>query len=375
MRNKSTIIVIASCCVLLLGAGALCAQDRDKLRTPLPVNGEAIVVNQDSAPTAAVVRQPEAPCQSTMTLLYETVIRYLNDGKEATTEGLKNATQDVVGGDPDLAVITLNEKSQPDVFVGYSCNVEVSQVYATFRVFHFGKTGYQVVARSEDYPVLATRTGEGLSIADGSLEATGLVSPGVNAQASYVSTVWTQGGGRPAPFSVIVWSWDGDTFAPTWKKLEIRNGTVKLVPPLVVVATASKTVAGASDTTAYRLDGDHVVSDGALTPQLLQRYTDSRLLNSKSTEDLANLGYLWESVGQPERAASAYEQAVSRDAKGRSAYLYLAIADIYERTGKATQSAKMLRAYQKAVGGELSSTTKKTIEDRIQRLQRVVPEP
>lgn len=370
-KKLGTTLIV--CYVLLFATVVVCAQDREKVRTPIPLNSESPSIPGDSA-DAATVQHPQAPCHVAMTLLYETLRQYLSDGKEVTTEALKSAAQSVVGSDPDIVVAKLNDNVRPDVFVGYSCNVDVSQSYATFRVFRFEKSGYAVAARSEDYPVLATRTAEGLSIDEGSLEVSPLISDGVS-QSAYLSTVWTQGGGRPAPFSIVVWRWDGDSLRPLWQKLEIRNGTVNVIPPLVVVTTASKTVAGANDVAAYRLVDDHVVSDGSVTPRLLQKYTEMRVLNPTSTDDLVNTGYLWESVGQPDRAAAAYEQAISKDKTGQRTYLYLTLADIYERTGKTAQSAKTLRAYQKAAKRELSSSSNKTIEDRIQRLQQMAPQP
>jgi tetratricopeptide (TPR) repeat protein len=302
-----------------------------------------------------------------MTLVYETINRYLRDAKAPSVEGARSASTSALGNDSeDLIIVSLKQSASPDFFVGYSCNVDVTNTYGTFRVFHADNGKYGIAPRSEDYPLLSAPNALGISTDQGNVEVV-LLNAGAKSDATHIATVWTQGGARPAVFSIIVWEWDGRLLQPMWTKLGIQRGTVKIVSPLIFLNTISDPGTGQDDNEVFRLDGAKVLSEGRLSSDLLQRYLPDRA-ESATSNDIVNLAYLWESVGQLERAIPLYEQAMAID-KGSTGFLYLTVADLYERQGHKLSAAKILEAYRRSAKGQLSTVSEHAIQERIKNLR------
>jgi tetratricopeptide (TPR) repeat protein len=355
---------------VFVGGERLLAQDVEAERPNRPATARTAATRVGPLP----VKPPtESSCARKMNIAYDEVLTYLNSTAQPSSNELSKAAQNASGIEPqDLNVIALGSESTPDFLVGCSCNVDVTNTRATFRVFKAVARGYVIAAKSEDYPVLMTTDVNTSRIDNASLEVALLASPASQTGPSYFITSWTRGGGRPAAFSVIAWEWDGQTLQPIWSKLEIRGGTVNVVGPVIVLSGAGQgdnTDAEAAQPDVFRISKGAVVYDGKLSAALLKKYADEKVIAPQSPAELSSLAALWQSAGDVDQAINLYERAITSSKGGEVNYLYLTVADLYQSRGEFKKAANALQGYQKAAKAELSTQSKQELSERIRSLQ------
>jgi hypothetical protein len=355
---------------LFVGGERLLAQEIEAERS----DRTAVVRATVTRPEPAVFKLPtELGCARKMNGVYTAVLSYLNSSARPTTDGLSKAAQDASGIEPqDLSVIALGSEPAPDFLVGCSCNVDITNTRATFRVFKAVERGYLLAARSEDFPILTASVADAPRIDNSSLELSPLAASDSQNRPDYFLTTWTRGGGRPAAFSVIAWEWDGQVLQPVWSKLELRGGTVSALGPVIVLSAAGQDDnAEAEDAhpDVFRISKAAVVYDGKLSTELLKRYADAKVIAPQSPAELSSLATLWQSVGDAGQAITLYEKAITSSKSGEVNYLYLTVADLYQTRGELKKAARTLQSYQKAAKTELSVQSKQELSERIRSLQ------
>jgi tetratricopeptide (TPR) repeat protein len=355
---------------VFVGGERLLAQDVEAERPNRPATVRAEVTRAEPA----VVKPPtELGCARKMNSAYAAVLTYLNSTAQPSRNELHKAAQDASGIESqDLSVIALGSESTPDFLVGCSCNVDVTNVHATFRVFKAVDRGYLSATKSEDYPILAATGGDASRIDNASLEVALLAASDSQTRPGYFVTTWTRGGGRPAPFSVIAWEWDGQMLQPVWSKLEIRGGTVSVLGPVIVlsgVGPADPIDADVSQPDVFRISEGTAVYDGKLSGSLLKKYAAEKIITPQSPAEFSNLATLWQSAGDVGQAITLYERAITASKDGEANYLYLTVADLYQGRGELKNAAKALQSYQKASKAQLSIQSKQELSERIRSLQ------
>jgi hypothetical protein len=320
----------------------------------------------------ATVKPPtELGCARKMNGTYAAALRYLNSTSRPTANELSKVAQDASGIEPqDLSVIALGSEPAPDFLVGCSCNIDVTNTHATFRVFKAVDRGYLLAVRSEDFPVLTASAGDAPRIDSASLEVSLLAASDAQSRAGYFLTTWTRGGGRPAAFSVIAWEWDGQVLQPVWSKLEMRGGTVNVLGPVIVLSLAGQDDnAEAVQPDVFRIGEGTAVYDGKLSAELLKKYAEEKVIAPQSPAELSSLATLWQSAGDVGQAITLYERAITASKGGEANYLYLTVADLYQSRGEFKKAARTLQSYQKATKAELSVQSKQELSERIRSLQ------
>jgi hypothetical protein len=370
MWPKALIKVAALLTVSTFAGGArLQAQDRE----PGSLNRPAAVREQPLGEKPPVVTLPtENGCALKMTQAYEAVLAYLNSTPRPSSDDIRKAALEASGIDSqDLSLVALTHEPTPDFLVGCSCFVGLTDTRGTFRVFKAVDRGYLIAARSEDQSILTTVDGDVSSIDNASLDIAQFASQSSHSKSGYFATTWTRGGGRPAPFSVIAWEWDGQVLNPVWSKLELR-GTVDVIGPVIVlskVAHRDPTGADAAQPDVFRVEAGAVLYEGKLDAALLKRYTDEKIIAPQSSADYIGVGGLWQSAGDDGQAATLYQKAITLAQDGEANYLYLAVADIYEQRGEAKKATKALQNYQKVAKEQLGPQIKQELNQRIMGLQ------
>jgi tetratricopeptide (TPR) repeat protein len=369
IRPLARTVALIALSVFVCGGHAL-AQEIESERTDKPTAARVLVTRAEPA----VVKLPtELGCARKMNDVYAAVLRYLNSTARPTTDELSKAAQDASAIEPqDLSVIALGSEPAPDFLVGCSCNVDITNTRATFRVFKAVDRGYLLAARSEDFPILTASVADAPRIDSSSLELSPLAASDSQNRPDYFLTTWTRGGGRPAVFSVIAWEWDGQVLQHVWSKLEMRGGTVSVLGPVIVLSAAGQgdnAEVEDAQPDVFRISKGAAVYDGKLSAELLKKYTDEKVIAPQSPAELNSLATLWQSAGDVGQAITLYERAIASSKGGEANYLYLTVADLYQSRGDFKKAAGTLQSYQKAAKTELSVQSKQELSERIRSLQ------
>lgn len=329
---------------------------------------------EDKQPVAEV---SEPNCKREILSVFQASLEYLSSAAKPSVEGIRQAARRALSTEPEgLVAVALDQQQNSAFFVGYFCNVDATSIHGAFRVFRDSDTGYRVASTSKDFPILETTDNEGFRLEDASLEVAPLTDTGSKTNRTFWVTTWTRGGGRPALFSVIVWEWNGQVLTPVWDKLNLTNGTIKVIGPLIVLSLqpgpSEVDVSSNKQEYAevYRLNNQAIVSEDTLSRALIESYLEDKVLVPQTSDDFYNIAYLWHSAGEMAQAATWYEKSIALDKTGNKNYLYLLVADVYEQQGIFQKAAKTLQEYRDSTKSKLTSEVKREINQRIESLQQ-----
>jgi tetratricopeptide (TPR) repeat protein len=250
--------------------------------------------------------------------------------------------------------------------VGYTCHPTSTELKSAFQIFKANGNHYSAVARSQDFSTLSEKDADGSRVDDASLDVHPL--PTQPNQQTYFETTFIQGGGTPAEFSVVVWSWDGDTLHEIFKKAFLRAGGVQIVGSTFAITDNHND--GSSTAEVYQLNDGRVLFSGLLNKTILAQAEASGRLIARNSEELNTLGSLWESLGEENRAIAAYNQSIQQDQSENNRFIYLALSELYEKTGQNVAAANTLERYKNLPGNALTPEMRLELEQKVQQLTK-----
>lgn len=321
--------------------------------------------------------QDQGSCEERFDTIYGATASYLGSSLKPTSEGISAAVGSAVSdfSPSDLVVLSLGVHPGSTFLVGCSCGRGANDFLGRFRIFQRTEKGYSTVANSETLPLSVSSERADRRVDGGFLEA--MLLPSSDPSRSYFVTVWTRGGARPAPFSIVAWEWNGHGLQPIWSKKNVRNGTVKIFGPLILVVGSVPRQAAVpgnaqeAETVVYRLDGRSIADDGPLTKALVDKYVGGNLLPAGDSRDLDNLAYLRQSAGEVDLAIALYERAAALDTNREFGYLYPLIADLSEEVGNFGKAAGTLEKYLVTYADRFVPSSSQRVQSRIDLLQRI----
>jgi hypothetical protein len=308
-------------------------------------------------------------CNEQINRLFDLTLRHLREDRPLDVAAMSHVVRAAVryGTADDFGLLALTRSELPLVVASFSCAMDATDFQGAFRVFAARDGQYEVVARSQDYPVLDEVDSDGSSLSAGVVSIRSAPS-GTNA--ANLVTRWTRGGGSPAPFSLIVWNWDGQRLEPIWSRADIKRSAAAFIGPLIVIESMDPDQGDEHTSQAYRMSGQHVVFDGIVDRSLLQRYLSDKVIQPQTPDEFLATGDLFQSVGELETALTYYKLRLAAETDESSDYLYYVVADLYERLGRSAVAVDFLTQYKTRNAGHLTAEAQRDLNQRIQALNR-----
>jgi len=320
-------------------------------------------------------------CTQAASRAYQRILEEFNSGKHTSLETLKAGVEALLQGTTpriwDLALVPLESGLYPTVLIKFHCAVGVVEGYSSFRIFKYVSGEYRIAASSEQQPILSQVDRWGLPVDHGLLTVTLLDSP--NASRQFILTEWQPIGNKPGPHSFIIWAWDGKSLRPIWHRFDLILGHLEIVGRVIALSWRDRDQDILEDGTVreaiwkhemYQLSDEGLLFDGALSQQLIERYLRDQVIVPKDAESFKKLADLWYAAGAINKAISLYEQALKSGSDERFRYLYLFVADLYEKQGQYREAVEVLSRYRDLAKEKLTSEEHQKIDSRIQELQK-----
>lgn len=361
--------------LLITTISSITAWANNVLATRWPANSQVTVSEE---------RQQEeertSDCFQLTSHVYQVVLDKLNSKKYASFDTLKADVESALEGVPrqpeDLILLPLDNRPPSTLLVKFHCFLTVSRAYSSFRILKSVNGQYTIAASSAHDSLLSQTDETGLSV-DRSIVAITL-PPSSETNRQYILTEWVRAGMSPAPFSLIVWEWDGKTLRPIWHRLNLVYATAQVLGRVIILALGASNQDVLPDGTpkpvewrreAYRLSDKAVVFDGLLTQALLERYLREQIITPKDADSFLKLAQLWGDLGAVNKAIPLYEQALKLDSNQRFRFLHLVLAELYEQQGQYREAIAILERYRNLVDEKLTAEGRQKIDSQIEGLR------
>ena len=317
-----------------------------------------------------LLRDPAQRCSERTDRLFELTLRELREERAIDLPAIASAVHGAarIGAPDNFHLLSITQGPLPVVVASYSCAMDATDFQGRFRVFAAKDGRYAVVARSEDYSVLAEVDVEGYPVSAGVVSMHAF--PSEAADRAHLVTQWTRGGGSPAPFSLVVWNWDGRNFEPIWRKVEIKQSSAEFLGPLLLVELLNEGDHDEHSPQAYRINGREVIFDGNVDSALLERYISTEQVRPQTAAELTTLAGLFQSTGDSESALMYFTRSLAVANDASDAYLYRLVADLNEKLGRPAVAMDVLKQYQTRHANELTSEAQQELARRITTLKQ-----
>ncbi|MEM4413724.1 MAG: tetratricopeptide repeat protein [Candidatus Caldarchaeum sp.] len=328
--------------------------------------------------------EPNTPdCLHHTSHVYQTALRLLNSGRVSSLETLRASIEASLEEMPrqpeDLVLVPLESGLHPTVLVKFHCFLSVAEAYSSFQIFKYTSGRYKIAAASEQQSIVSQVGQYGLPVSHSILEITLLESPSPRYQ--YILTEWIPSGNKPGPHSFIIWEWNGNSLRPIWHRFDLILGHFTIVGRVMVLSWRVPDKEVLEDGTlkeavfeneVYRLGERRLLFDGLLSQSLIEQYLRDQVIVPQGAESLRKIADLMYRSGAFNKAISFYERPLKMDSSSRLWYLYLVVADLYEKQGQYHEALQVLNRYRNLAQQELGSEGHREIEQRIQRLQQKI---